>query len=76
MQSIDYEGRERIPRFGEEGVLPALRDAFGQHPEWRGFDARQRSVFLFLRGYFSTPPKDPVAEAAIPLALENREGTS
>ena len=76
MESIEHEGRERIPRFGKEGVLPALRDAFGQRPEWRGFDARQLSVLLFLHGYLSTPPEDPDVEAAIPFALEDREGAA
>jgi hypothetical protein len=76
MESIDYEGRKRILRFGKEGMLPALRDAFGQRPEWRGFDARQLSVLLFLHGYLSTPPKEPDVEAAIPLALEDREGAA
>lgn len=76
MESIDHEGRERIPRFGKEGVLPALRDAVGQRPEWRGFDARQLSFLLFLHGYLSTPPEDLEVEAAIPLALEDREGAA
>lgn len=76
MESIDHEGHERIPRFGEEGVLPALRDAFGQRPEWRSFDARQLSVLLFLHGYLSTPPEDPDVEATTPLALEDREGAA
>jgi len=55
MESIDHESRERIDRFGEEGVLPGLREALGQRPEWRGFDARQLGAavdagdFPFLR---------------------------
>ena len=73
---ITDEHRRRIDRFGEEGVLPALREAFGQRPEWRGFDARQVSVLLFLHGYLSTPPEDADVEAAVPFALEDRDGAA
>ena len=71
---ITDEHRRRIYRFGEEGVLPALREAFGQRPDWRGFDAHQLSVLLFLHGYLSTPPEDADVEAALPSALEDRAG--
>jgi hypothetical protein len=57
-------------------VLPSLREAFGQRPEWRGFDARQLSVLLFLHGYLSTPPADADVETALPFALEDREGVA
>lgn len=73
---ITDEHRQRIDRFGEEVVLSTLRDAFGQRPEWQGFDARQLSVLLFLRGYLSTPPEDADVEAAVPFALENRDGAA
>ncbi len=73
---IADEHRRRIYRFREQGVLPALREAFGQRPEWRGFDARQLSVLLFLHGYLSTPPEDPNGEAALPLALEDLDGAA
>jgi hypothetical protein len=73
---ITDEHRRRIDRFGEDGVLPALREAFGQRPEWRRFDARQLSVLLFLHGYLSTPPEDPDVEVALPFALEDREGVA
>jgi hypothetical protein len=73
---ITDEHRRRIYRFGEEGVLPSLREAFGQRPEWRGFDARQLSVLLFLHGYLSTPPADADVETALPFALEDREGVA
>ena len=76
MESIDHESRERIDRFGEEGVLPALREALGQRPRWRGFDARQLSVLLFLHGYLSTPPEDPDVGAAMPFALKDRAGAA
>lgn len=71
---IDHNARRRIDRSGEEGVLPALREAFGQRPDWRGFDAHQLSVLLFLHGYLSTPPEDADVEAALPSALEDRAG--
>jgi hypothetical protein len=73
---ITDEDRRRIDRFGEEGVLLALREAFGQRPEWRGFDARQLSVLLFLHVYLSTPPADADVETALPFALEDREGAA
>ena len=73
---ITDEHRRRIDRFGEDGVLPALREVFGQRPEWRRFDARQLSVLLFLHGYLSTPPEDPDVEVALPFALEDREGVA
>ena len=76
MESIDHEGRERIDRFGEEGVLSALRDAFGHRPEWRGFDARQLSVLMSLHGCLSTPPEDPDVGAAMPFALKDRAGAA
>ena len=76
MGSIDDRSARRIHRFGEEAVLPALREAFGQRPEWRGFDARQLSVLLYLRGYLSTPPEDLDVEAALPFALKDWEGAA
>ncbi len=76
MTSIDYNTRRRILRFGEEDVLAALREAFGQRPDWRGFGAHQLSVLLFLHGYLSTPPEDPAVEAALPFALEDLDGAA
>ena len=73
---IDHNTDRRIDRFGEEDVLSALRGAFGQRPEWRDFDARQLSVLLFLHGYLSTPPEDADVEAAVPSALEDRDGAA
>jgi hypothetical protein len=73
---ITDEHRRRIYRLGEEGVLPALREALGQRPEWRGFDANQLSKLLFFYGYLSEPPEDPDVEAAIPFALEERAGAA
>ena len=76
MRSIDDEGRRRTRRFGEEAVMPALREAFSQRPEWRGFGARQLSVLLFLHGYLSAPAKDFDVEAALPIALEDLDGAA
>ncbi len=76
MESIGHNARRRIPRFGEEDVLAALREAFGQRPEWRGFDANQLSKLLFLYSYLSTPPEDPDLEAAMPFALEDLDGAA
>jgi hypothetical protein len=76
MGSIDDRSVRRIHRFGEEAVLPALREAFGQRPDWRAFAARQLSVLLFLHGYLSMPPEAFDVEAALPFALEDREGAA
>ncbi len=76
MRSINDRSARRIHRFGEEAVLPALREAFGQRAEWRDFGARQLSVLLYLRGYLSTPPEDLDVEAALPFALEDWEGAA
>jgi hypothetical protein len=76
MRSIDDRSARRIHRFGEEAILPALREAFDQRPEWRNFDARQLSVLLFLRGYLSAPPEESDVDAAVPFALEDREGAA
>ncbi len=73
---VTDEHDRRISRFGGEGVLAALREAFSQRPEWRGFDARQLSVLLFLHGHLSTPPEDPDVEAAMPVALEDWDGAA
>jgi hypothetical protein len=73
---IDHDNGRRIHRFGEEGVLPALREAFGQRPDWRGFDPHQLSVLLYLYGYLSVPPEDADVEAALPFALQDREGAA
>jgi hypothetical protein len=36
-------------------VLPILREAFSQRPDWRDFSPRQLSVLLFLYGYIAEP---------------------
>ena len=57
-------------------VLAALRDAFSERPDWRGFSPHQLSVLLFLHGYTSEPAEDFDVEAALPFALEDREGAA
>ena len=76
MGSIDDEGRRRTHWFDEEAVMPALREAFSQRPDWRGFGARQLSVLLFLHGYLSEPAEDFDVEAALPFALDDRAGAA
>jgi hypothetical protein len=76
MRSIDDRSARRIHRFGEEAVLPALREAFGQRPNWRIFDANQLFKLMFLHGYLSAPPEDLDVETALPSALEDREGAA
>ena len=76
MESIDDRSARRVHRFDKEAILPALREAFSQRPDWRGFGARQFSVLLFLHGYFSAPPEDFDVEAALPFALEDRAGAA
>jgi hypothetical protein len=76
MRSIDDRSARRIHRFGEETVLPALREAFGQRPNWRIFDANQLFKLMFLHGYLSAPPEDLDVETALPSALEDREGAA
>lgn len=52
-------------------VLPMLREAFSQRPEWREFSPRQLSVLLYLHGYVAKPPRNRDVEAALPLALRD-----
>ena len=56
--------------------MPALREAFSQQPDWRGFGPRQLSVLLFLHGYLSEPAEDFDVEAALPFALDDRAGAA
>jgi hypothetical protein len=76
VESIDDRSARRIHRFGEEAVLPALREAFGQRPNWRIFDANQLFKLMYLHGYLSAPPEDLDVETALPSALEDREGAA
>jgi hypothetical protein len=57
-------------------VLAALRDAFSERLGWRGSSPHQLSVLLFLHGYTSEPAEDFDVEAALPFALEDREGAA
>jgi hypothetical protein len=58
------------------GVLPILREAFSQRPEWRGFSPRQLSVLMFLHGYTTEPTEEFEIAAALPFALEDYEGAA
>lgn len=73
---IPEDRRRRIRRFDEQEVLPALREAFSQRPDWRQFSPHQLSVLLFLHGHLPTPPADFDVEAALPFALEDWEGVA
>jgi hypothetical protein len=57
-------------------VLPVLREAFSQRPDWRSFSPRQLSVLMFLHGYLLEPPEDFEVATAVPLAIEDREGVA
>jgi len=57
-------------------VLPAVRDAFSERPDWRGFSPYQLSVLMFLHGYTPEPAEDFAVAAALPFALEEREGAA
>ena len=54
-------------------VLPILREAFNQRPDWRSFSPHRLSVLLFLHGYMLEPPPDDEVASALPFALEDRE---
>ena len=56
--------------------MPALREAFSQRPDWRGFGARQLSLLLFLHGYLAEPVEDFDVEAALPFALDDWAGAA
>jgi hypothetical protein len=58
------------------GVLPILREAFSQRPEWRSFSPRQLSVLIFLHGYTTEPAEEFEITAALPSALEDYEGAA
>jgi len=73
---IPDDRRRRTRRFEEEAVLPALREAFSERPEWRRFSPRQLSVLMSLHGYLSTPPEELDVEAALPFALGYWEGVA
>ncbi len=58
------------------GVLPILREAFSHRTEWRGFSPRQPSVLMSLHGYTTEQAEVFDVEAALPFALEDREGAA
>ena len=55
------------------GVLPILREAFSQRPDWRGFSPRQLSVLMFLHGYTTEPAEEFEVAAALPFAHKDIE---
>jgi hypothetical protein len=57
-------------------VLPILREAFSQRPEWRGFSPRQLSILMLLYGYTTEPVEEFEIAAALPFALEDMEGAA
>jgi hypothetical protein len=73
---IPDDRRRRTGRFEEQAALPALREAFSQRPEWRRFSPHQLSVLMFLYGYSPVPREEFDIEAALPFALEDREGAA
>jgi len=58
------------------GVLPILREAFSQRPEWRGYSPHQLSVLMFLHGYTTEPADELEIAAALPFAYEDFEGAA
>jgi hypothetical protein len=58
------------------GVLPILREAFSQRPDWRDFSPRQLSVLMFLHGYTTEPVEEFEVAAALPFALADLEGAA
>jgi hypothetical protein len=58
------------------GVLPELREAFSQRPDWRRFSPRQLSVLMFLHCYTIEPAEEFAIAAALPFALEDMEGAA
>jgi hypothetical protein len=59
-----------------DGVLPALREVFSQRPDWRGYSPRQLSILMYLYGYTTAPAEELEIAAALPYALEDREGAA
>ena len=57
-------------------VLPILREAYFQRPEWRAFSPRQLSILMFLHGNTSEPLEEFDIAAALPFALEDWEGVA
>jgi hypothetical protein len=73
---IPDEHRHRTSQSEGQGALPTLRETFSQRPEWRRFSPHQLSVLMFLYGYSQEPLEEFDIEAALPFALEDREGAA
>ena len=57
-------------------VLPILREAFSQRPNWQSFSPRQLSILMFLHGYTNEPAEEFEIAAALPFAREDLEGAA
>jgi hypothetical protein len=57
-------------------VLPILREAFSQRPDWCTFSPRQLSILMFLYGYTNDPVEEFEIAAALLFALEDFEGAA
>lgn len=57
-------------------VLPNLREAFSERPDWRRFSPRPLSVLKFLHGYTTELAEEFDVAAALPFALEDFEGAA
>jgi hypothetical protein len=57
-------------------VLPILREAFRQRPDWRDFSPRQLSILMLLYGYTTEPVEAFEIAAALPFALEDLAGAA
>jgi hypothetical protein len=73
---IPEDRRCRIRRFEEWEILPTLREAFSQRPDWRRFSPHQLCVLMFLYGYSPEPLEEFDIEAALPFALEDWKGAA
>jgi hypothetical protein len=76
LSMIPDDRRRRTHRFEEREILPTLREALIQRPNWRRFSPHQLSVLIFLYGYSPEPLEEFDIQAALPLALEDREGAA
>jgi hypothetical protein len=73
---IPDDRRRRTCRLEEREILPTLREAFSQRPDWRRFSPHQLSVLMFLCGCSPKPLEEFDIEAALPFVLEDREGAA
>jgi hypothetical protein len=74
--SIADDGRRRTRRFKDQEVLPALREAFSNRPEWLRFSPHQLSILMFFYSYTPQPLEEFDIGVALPFALEDWEGAA